>query len=128
MKNPDLKDLYLNWKWLELMHGIKSLLKVVIIILSIIFIYISFQIQNYYVLGASLILIFLQVPSENNKEYYLKYKELFHKVQSGNKIQSYKEWIEFLEKTKGINWVHKAIIGLVYNKRFKDEYEKKGKL
>lgn len=116
MKNERLKDLFLNWKGLEFIHSLKSIFKWIIIILSIIFIFVSLRIQNYYVLGVSLILLFLQVLSENNKEYYLKYKELFEKIRDGRKYEAYKEWIQFLEKTKGLNSIYRYIIELYYKK------------
>jgi len=119
MNNEELKDLFLNWKGLELIHVTKTIFKWLIIILSIIFIYLSARIHNDFVLGASLILLFLQILSENNKEYYLKYKEIFKKAKNRRGKQDYKEWTIFLEKTKGLNSLEKWFFGLFYKKTLK---------
>ena len=96
--------------------------------LSIIFIIISLKIQNYYVLGASLTFIFLQLIAENDKDHYLKYKELFEKVKNGKKFSTYKDWICFLEKTKGLNSICRWMVGLHFNREFdKLMKEEKGK-
>ena len=124
MTNENLYDLFLNWKGLEFIHSLKSLFKWLIIALSIIFVFISVTIQNYFVLGISLVLLFLQVLSENNKEYYLKYKDLFDKVKTGGRYQTYKEWIEFLEKTKGLNSIYKWFFGLFFSRMFENEKRK----
>ena len=125
MRKEDLKDLYLNWKGLEFIHSLKTISKWVIIIFSIIFIFISLKIQNNYVLGLSLIFLFLQILTTNNKEYYIKYREIFHKCEKNRKL-SRKEWIDFLEKTSGLNSVLKWLFALYYNKKFermmKNEY------
>ena len=66
---------------------------------------------------ASLIVLFLQILSENNKEYYLKYKEIFEKIKNGNK-NSHNDWINFLEKTKGLNSIYRMILDLFYKRKF----------
>ena len=124
MRDEKLRDLFLNWKGLEFIHSLKSISKLVITMLSIIFIIISLKIQNYYVLAASLILFFLQILSENNKEYYLKYKEIFENVYKGNRHQTYKSWIDFLEKTRGLTSIYKWFFGLFFNKKFEEEMKK----
>ncbi len=124
MNEEKLRDLFLNWKGLELTYSLKSIFKWAIIVLSILFIFISIKIQNYYIMGASLILIFLQVLSENNKEYYLKYKEIFEESIKGKETEEHKNWINFLEKTSGLNSVYKWFFGLIFNKEFKKLLEK----
>jgi hypothetical protein len=120
MTKEKKRDLFLNWKGLEFMHSLKSISKVLMIILSFIFIFISLSIQNYYVLGISLIILFLQILSENNKEYFLKYKEIFEEINDDKSYKKYKEWINFLEKTKGLNSIYKWIIGLFLNRKFEE--------
>ena len=118
MIKEKLKDLFLNWKGLEFIHSFKSVLKPILIVLSIVFIFISLSIQNYYILGASLVLLFLQILSDNNKEYFLKYKEIFEVVKDGKNYSNYKSWINFLEKTKGLNSFYKWGYGFCFNKKF----------
>ena len=119
MNKENLKDLFLNWKGLELMHSLKSISKIILIILSIIFVLVSVRVQNYYILATSLIILFLQVMSENSKEYYLKYKELFEKIKNEKQHTEYKDWIDFLEKTKGLNSIYKLILWKCLYKKFK---------
>ncbi|HIH39538.1 TPA: hypothetical protein HA219_02340 [Candidatus Woesearchaeota archaeon] len=123
--SQELKDLFLNWKGLELNHNIKSILNVVLIILSLMFTLISYKIQDDYLLAVSLIVLFLQILSENNKEHYLKYKWLFEKVKSGRNHKTYGDWIDFLEKTKGLNSIYKLILGKFLDKEFKKEMKKR---
>ncbi|MFW5982929.1 MAG: hypothetical protein ACOCQ4_00360 [bacterium] len=130
MSKEKLKDLYINWKGLEFLHSIKCVLKFVIIILSIIFVFISLKIQSDFILGISLILLFLQILSENNKEYFLKYKAIYEKIQKGNNINAYKDWINFLEKTKGLNSFYKWVFKKIFNRSFEqkqNELKKKKK-
>lgn len=100
------KDLFLNWKGLEWISNLKWIL----IILSVIFIVISIKISNVYIAIISLLIIFLQYLSDN-KEYYLKYKEIFEEVNSNHhRIENYRDWINFLDKTKGLKSFSKKIV------------------
>ena len=76
-------------------------------------------------MAVSLIVLFLQILSENNKEHYLKYKWLFEKVKSGRNHKTYGDWIDFLEKTKGLNSIYKLILGKFLDKEFKKEMKKR---
>jgi len=120
MKDKKLYELYLNWKELEFIHSLKYLSKIVLIFLSIAFVIVSVKINNIYFLLASLIVLFLQILSENNQEHYLKYKEIFEKIDGGKKYSTYKEWINFLEKTKGMNSLYRWFFGLYFKKRFNE--------
>jgi hypothetical protein len=124
MNKERLRDLFLNWKGLEFNHGLKGVSRIILIALSIIFTIVSFTIQNYYFLSISLIILFLQILSENNKEYYLKYKDLFEKVKLGKEHRTDKEWTDFLEKTKGLNSIYKWILNKILDKKFRDEVRK----
>ena len=119
MTEEKLKDLYLNWKGLEFMHSAGKIFNWIIIILSLIFMFISLSVNNYYVFGVSLIFFFLQISSNGKKDYYLKYKEVFEKINSGKKIGPYNEWIKFLENTSGLNSFSKGFFGLFFNSKFK---------
>lgn len=121
MKNQTIKEIYLNWRGLELIHSLKSISKIVLIALSLIFLIISAKINNYYILIASLIILFLQILSENKKEYYLKYKEIFESGTDRKKLKSNMEWLRFLETTSGLNSVQKWIFSIFFEKKFKQE-------
>jgi len=123
MKNEKLNEVYINWKGLEFIHSCKKILRIILAMISIIFLVISVKINNTYILLGSLTVLFLQFLSENNKESYLKYKEIYIKSKKGN-IQNYKSWIDFLEKTRGLNSFSKKIFGWFYNKKFEEEMEK----
>jgi len=119
MKDEKLRDLYLNWKGLELVHSLKYLSRIMLITLSIIFIIVSVKINNTYILIASLVVLFLQILSENNKEYYLKYGEIFERLKHKKESKADRELIQFLEKVSGLNSVQKWVFGLYFNRKFK---------
>jgi hypothetical protein len=121
MKNQRLWDVYLNWKGLSFIHGLKSVIKWFVVVLSLVFTFVSLTIQNYYILGASLILFFLQILSENKKDYYLRYKKLFEKIKVSKETTNDTEWIDFLESTVGLNSWQKGFFGLFLKKKFKEE-------
>ena len=114
MSDERLKDLFLNWKGLEIISNLKG----VCILLSIIFIFISITISNVYLAFISLIILFLQILSDN-KEYSLKYKEIFEKVKDGKKFEDFKDWIKFLDKTKGLGPFSKWVFNKFYHKELK---------
>lgn len=122
MTNEKIRQVYLNWKGLELIRSIKSIFYVILFVLSVIFLFVSMSTQSYFIFGISLILLFLQL-SENNKEYSLKYQELFERLKSKDKLtKSDEEWIKFLGKTKGLNSFNLWIVGkLTFNKKFEKE-------
>jgi hypothetical protein len=115
MKDDKLYEIYLNWKGLEFIHSCKKYLRVILALISIGFMVISVKINNTYILLFSVIVLFLQILAENNKFYYLKYKEIYEKAKNG-KIENYKSWISFLENTKGLNSFSKKI----FSKFFKE--------
>jgi hypothetical protein len=121
MKNKRLWEIYLNWKGLEFIHGLKALIKWSVIVLSLTFTFVSLSVQNYYILGASLIFFFLQILSENKKDYYLKYKKVFEKIKRKKELVNDTEWIDFLESTSGLNSIQKVFFGLFLKKKFKEE-------
>lgn len=123
MKNEKIKKIYLNWKGLEFLYSLKCYLKWIIVILSIIFIFISLKIQNYYILGGSLILIFLQLLSESKKDYFLKYESLFEKLKKSKENKSDKEWLDFLENTSALNSIQRWFFNIFLSKKFKKEIE-----
>jgi len=121
MKDKKIQEIYLNWKGLEFIHSCKQVSKTILIALSIVFIIISVGIDNQYILAGSLIVLFLQILSENNKEYYLKYKDIYERIKKeGINIDS-KEWIDFLEKTKGINSFYKYIFRKMFLRKSKNK-------
>lgn len=123
MINQKIKDVYLNWKGLAFIHGLKSIIKWFVIILSLVFTFVSLTIQNYYILGTSLILFFLQILSENKKDYYLKYEKLFEKLKTRKETAIDREWLGFLESTSGLNSIQKWLFELFLNTKFKKEIE-----
>ncbi len=121
MIKEKLKKIYLNWKGIEFFNSIKNVIYILSTLLSIVFIFTSSNSpQSYLVFGMSIILTFLQFLKED-KESAKKYEEIFEKVISGKKISSYKEWVDFLDRTHGLSPLYLLIIGKIgYNKKFKE--------
>ena len=126
MTNEQIKDLYINWEGLEFFHSCKYILRIFFAIISTVFVFISVKINNTYLLLGSLIVLFLQILSQNNKEYYLKYKEIYEKSKKGN-IKNYRSWINFLEKTKGLNSFSKKIMEWLFKNNRRNERNGKRK-
>lgn len=122
MRNENLQKVYLNWKGIELFNNLKYIVYILSFILSIIFIFTSSKSsQSFFVFGISIILLFSQFLKEN-KEPAKKYRAIFEKINSGKKISNYKEWIDFLDRTYGLNSLYLWVIGKCgYNKKFEAE-------
>jgi len=114
MKNEKIEDLYIKWKGLKFLHSMKFLSYWFVTILSIVFLFISIVIQNYWIFGISIILLFLQ-RQNNPKDLYTKYKSLYDEVKKHKKItKSNREWIDFLDKVDGLNGIHEWFFKKIY--------------
>ncbi|MFT4261259.1 MAG: hypothetical protein ACMXX9_02390 [Candidatus Woesearchaeota archaeon] len=128
MKEDRLIDLYLNWKGLACSYTFKKISGWILIIITILFIYLSYKNNTELYLVLSLIVVTLQIISnKNNKEYYLKYKEIYEAYAKNKGISKYRELLIFLDRVSSINAVYKFILIKYHKNEIKEIKEKYSK-